>query len=89
MIGRGTRASAAPLLALCSAALFGSGTPLAKLLLGSISPWLLAGLLYAGSGIGLALFYFLRESYRARARAGLCSSDRYPHERSKVRSTID
>jgi drug/metabolite transporter (DMT)-like permease len=69
MIGRGTRASTAPLLALCSAALFGSSTPLAKLLLGSISPCLLAGLLYAGSGIGLALFYFLRESYRAHGPA--------------------
>jgi len=42
-------------LAILSAALFGASTPLAKLLLGGgISPWLLAGLLYLGSGIGLA-----------------------------------
>ena len=42
-------------LALVSAALFGAGTPLAKLLLGAgTDPWLLAGLLYLGSGIGLA-----------------------------------
>jgi drug/metabolite transporter (DMT)-like permease len=78
MIGRGTRASAAPLLALCSAVLFGSSTPLAKLLLGSISPWLLAGLLYAGSGIGLALFYFVRESYRAHGGAHGTAADPAP-----------
>ncbi len=39
--------------ALASAALFGAGTPLAKLLLAHTSPWLLAGVLYLGSGIGL------------------------------------
>src|SRR3546814_7819514 len=37
-----------------SATLFGASTPLAKLLLGGISPWLMAGLLYLGAGIGLA-----------------------------------
>ena len=47
-------------LALAAAALFGAGTPLAKLLLGAISPWLLAGLLYLGSGIGLAAVAGLR-----------------------------
>lgn len=41
--------------ALASAALFGAGAPLAKLLLGQMDPWLLAGLLYLGSGVGLAL----------------------------------
>ncbi len=44
------------LAALGSAVLFGAGTPLAKLLLNSVSPWLLAGLLYLGSGLGLTLF---------------------------------
>lgn len=43
------------LFALTSAALFGASAPLAKLLLGRLEPWLLAGLLYLGSGIGLAL----------------------------------
>ncbi len=43
------------LYALASAALFGASPPLAKILLGDISPWLLAGLLYLGSGIGLAI----------------------------------
>jgi len=40
-------------MALASAALFGAGTPAAKLLVGGIQPWLLAGLLYLGSGLGL------------------------------------
>jgi drug/metabolite transporter (DMT)-like permease len=39
--------------ALLSAALFGASTPLAKMLLGSTSPLLLAGLLYLGAGVGL------------------------------------
>jgi drug/metabolite transporter (DMT)-like permease len=42
--------------ALGAALLFGTGTPLAKWLLEAISPWLLAGLLYLGSGIGLTLY---------------------------------
>jgi drug/metabolite transporter (DMT)-like permease len=40
-------------LALLSAVLFGASTPLAKVLLDSIEPWLLAAVLYLGSGIGL------------------------------------
>lgn len=44
------------LMALLSAALFGASTPLAKLLLGGgVDPWLLAGLLYLGSGVGLGV----------------------------------
>lgn len=39
-----------------AALLFGAGTPLAKLLLDSVSPWLLAGLLYVGSGVGLTVY---------------------------------
>lgn len=45
-----------------AAVLFGAGTPLAKWLLTSMSPWLLAGLLYLGSGIGLTLYRFLRRT---------------------------
>lgn len=48
--------------ALLSAALFGASTPLAKLLLGEISPLLLAALLYLGSGLGLAAWLALRAS---------------------------
>lgn len=40
-------------LALLSALLFGASTPLAKLLLRDTDPWMLAGLLYLGSGLGL------------------------------------
>ena len=48
-------------LALASAALFGASTPLAKLLLGGgVDPWLLAGLLYLGSGLGLGLVHAAR-----------------------------
>lgn len=46
--------------AMAAAALFGLSTPLAKTLLGTIPPLLLAGLLYAGSGIGLAAWMVLR-----------------------------
>jgi drug/metabolite transporter (DMT)-like permease len=42
-------------LALASAILFGASAPFAKLLLGSSDPQLLAGLLYLGAGIGLAI----------------------------------
>jgi drug/metabolite transporter (DMT)-like permease len=46
-----------PILAIASAALFGASTPLAKLLIGGgVDPWLLAGLLYLGSGLGLGLW---------------------------------
>jgi drug/metabolite transporter (DMT)-like permease len=44
------------LAALGAAILFGVGTPLAKLLLNAVNPWLLAGLLYFGSGCGLMLY---------------------------------
>lgn len=42
-------------LALLSAALFGVSTPAAKALLGSIDPAVLAGLLYCGAGLGIAI----------------------------------
>src|SRR5215472_9671425 len=49
--------------ALASAALFGASTPFAKLLLGAdIGPWRLAGLLYLGSGLGLAVVHVLRRA---------------------------
>lgn len=46
--------------ALGAAVLFGAGTPLAKPLLGATSPWLLAALLYLGSGLGLWLIRLIR-----------------------------
>jgi drug/metabolite transporter (DMT)-like permease len=52
--------------ALGAAALFGGGTPLAKLLLGNVNPWMLAALFYLGSGFGLWLYRALRQSAPAR-----------------------
>jgi drug/metabolite transporter (DMT)-like permease len=48
--------------ALVAAALFGAGTPLAKLLLADVSPWMLAALLYLGSGLGLTLWRLVRRA---------------------------
>jgi drug/metabolite transporter (DMT)-like permease len=57
--------------ALGAALLFGAGTPLAKLLLAGTSPWLLAGLLYLGSGLGLSLLrLFRRGEQRAKLVPG-------------------
>ncbi len=58
------------LAALGAALLFGSGTPLAKLLLSSINPWLLAGLLYVGSGVGLSLYRLVRRAPAGKLLAG-------------------
>jgi drug/metabolite transporter (DMT)-like permease len=52
--------------AVVAALLFGASAPFAKLLLTNASPQLLAGLLYAGSGIGLGLVW-LRGRGRAEA----------------------
>lgn len=46
--------------ALGAALLFGASTPFAKLLIGDNAPVLVAGLLYAGSGIGLSMWLLLR-----------------------------
>lgn len=56
-------------MALTSAALFGACAPLSKLLLGSVDPWLLAGVLYLGAGVGLAALAGARHSL------GLASSE--------------
>jgi len=50
--------------ALAAALLFGAGTPIAKLLLVDVSPWMLAGLLYLGSGVGLGTYRLIRRSPR-------------------------
>lgn len=59
--------AAAP--ALAAALLFGASTPLAKLLVGSTPPLLLAGLLYLGSGLGLGLLLAARAA-RGRLELG-------------------
>ena len=61
------------LIALASAALFGLSAPLAKQLLGGIPAIELAGLLYLGSGLGLALFALVRRA-----------EDHHPHHHAVV-----
>ena len=65
-------------LAIASAVLFGASTPLAKLLIdaGGIDPWMLAGLLYLGSGLGLAAVQVARRTLgRTPAEAPLRRTD--------------
>ena len=57
--------------ALGAAALFGASTPAAKLLVGEIHPVLLAGLLYAGSGLGLSIFLIVQKVGARPTRADL------------------
>lgn len=56
--------------ALLSALLFGVSTPFAKYLLAGIGPWLLAGLLYLGAGIGLAALGLFQRGERAKLGKG-------------------
>ncbi len=64
-------------LALLSAALFGASTPLSKILLGNADPWMMAGLLYLGAGIGLAAVHLSRNALRLpAAEAPLRRADR-------------
>jgi drug/metabolite transporter (DMT)-like permease len=58
------------LASLGAALLFGAGTPAAKLLLAQASPWLLAALLYLGSGLGLALMRRVRRAPAVRLPSG-------------------
>lgn len=58
------------LSAIGAAALFGAGTPFAKLLLGPVNPWMLAGVLYLGSGGGLALMRVIRRPTSVTLRCG-------------------
>ena len=56
--------------ALAAAVLFGASVPFAKLLLGAMSPWLLAGLLYLGAGLGLTLMRLTRPRTAIRLEPG-------------------
>lgn len=60
-------------LALLAAALFGGSTPFVKLLIGETSPLVLAGLLYLGSGLGLAVARLVRD--RSWQASGLSRTD--------------
>ena len=64
-------------MAILSAALFGVSPVLCKMLIGGMSPALLAGLLYLGSGAGLLLFLILRRVNHIRDAARLSPKDRW------------
>lgn len=64
------RPAAGVTAALGAAALFGASVPFAKLLLGAMSPWLLAGLLYLGAGLGLSLMRLARPGAAIRLEPG-------------------
>lgn len=63
--------------ALSSAFLFGVGTPFAKVLLGDVDPWMLAGVLYLASGLGLAVTLVVVRRLRGerRVEASLAGRD--------------
>jgi drug/metabolite transporter (DMT)-like permease len=61
--GRAVNRSAVA-VALLSALLFGASTPLAKLLIGQMDPFMLAALLYLGAGAGLAVIRAARGALR-------------------------
>ncbi len=68
---RRTSFASAAAAALGAALLFGASTPLAKQLLNDLSPVLLAGLLYLGSGIGLGIVRLIRDhGWRTPAMTG-------------------
>ena len=61
--------------ALLAAALFGVSTPFAKLLLSTLPPQILAGLLYLGSGIGLGFLLIVRRRLTSQREANLARGD--------------
>ena len=75
MAGIDLRVQRYAFLALGAAALFGASTPLAKLLLEESSPVVLAGLLYLGSGAGLALLRIARGGKQHLREAPLAARD--------------
>ncbi len=62
-------------LALGSAALFGAVSPFSKLLLDAVTPFMLAGLLYFGAGVGLTVFWLYRRSADKQSEASLQRAD--------------
>src|SRR3954451_22374454 len=56
--------------ALWAAVLFGASAPLAKLLLGEVSPWLLAGLVYVVAGVGMWIWRLVRRAPRVHLPRG-------------------
>jgi drug/metabolite transporter (DMT)-like permease len=59
------------LFALGSAVLFGVAAPMAKVLLGTADPWVLAGILYCGAGVGLFVVHIAIRGISSLAEARL------------------
>ncbi len=65
-------------LALGAAALFGASTPLAKHLLGSVDPWMLAGIFYLAAGLGLFAVRMVRRGLKQEAAEAALTAADYP-----------
>jgi len=63
---------------LLAAGLFGLSAPIAKHLLGEVSPQVLAGLLYLGSGVGLSAWRVVRPSDNEAPSSPPCRIDARP-----------
>lgn len=61
--------------AMVAALLFGASAPMAKVLVHDAAPQLIAGLLYVGSGVGLAILTALHGAKRKRSEARMRRSD--------------
>lgn len=73
---KSARQSSGPTFALAAAVLFGVSTPFAKLIGEGLNAFLLAGLLYLGSGFGLAVWrYGSRRVAEAPREAALQRAD--------------
>jgi drug/metabolite transporter (DMT)-like permease len=70
---KGSGSTLALTAALASAVLFGATTPIAKELLSGVSPLMVAGLLYVGSGVGVSLVWLAQD--RGRTPIGLLRTD--------------
>jgi drug/metabolite transporter (DMT)-like permease len=64
-----------PLYALAASVLFGISTPAAKLLLGTADSFVIAGLLYAGSGLGLGMLRAVATRHRTPREESLKRGD--------------
>jgi len=62
-------------MAIGSAVLFGLSAPAAKILLDTSNPWMLAGILYSGAGMGLLVFHLTSRGIGALAEARLSRRD--------------